>query len=160
MSFRPVAQHLGRAVAQLPGLIVAVREEVPDKLPVKLPTELPSASVKGNRPPSTSTRTSTPAPGGQREPQRGPVARFRRSPTMDFVATDPIELERDDLADVVSRTRRALEARGELRPPVVRPFVSPLDDEERAAVFEALSPGAYERAVAEIAAHDPDLGDP
>jgi hypothetical protein len=65
------------------------------------------------------------------------------------MATDPIDLS-DDLAAAVSRARRALEGRGELRPPVLRPFVSPLDDEERAAVLEALNSGAYERAVAEI----------
>lgn len=77
------------------------------------------------------------------------------------MATDPIDLHRDRLAlaEVVARTRSALEARGELQPPVVRPFVSPLNDEERAAVLEVLNSGAYERAVAEIAAWDPDLAD-
>jgi hypothetical protein len=42
---------------------------------------------------------------------------------------------------------------------VIRPFVSTLDDEERAAVLEALRSGAYERAVAEIGQEDPDLAD-
>jgi hypothetical protein len=74
------------------------------------------------------------------------------------MATDPIDLS-DDLAVAVSRARRALEERGELRPPVIRPFVSPLDDEERAAVLEALKSGAYERAVTEIGEQDPDLAD-
>jgi hypothetical protein len=41
----------------------------------------------------------------------------------------------------------------------MRPFVSPLDDEERAALAEALRGGAYERAVAEIGRDDPDLAD-
>jgi hypothetical protein len=73
------------------------------------------------------------------------------------VATDPVDLNRVRLDEVVARTRRALEARDALRPPVVAVFRSPLDEEERAAVLEALRGGAYERAVAEIAAHDPEL---
>jgi hypothetical protein len=72
------------------------------------------------------------------------------------MATDPVDLS-DDLAAALSRARRSLEERGELRPPVIRPFVSPLDDEERAAVLEALRTGAFERAAAELGAQDPDL---
>jgi hypothetical protein len=74
------------------------------------------------------------------------------------VATDPVDL-RNERALAVERVRGELEARGELRPPVIGPFVSPLDDEERAAVAEALRTGAYERAVAEIGTNDPDLAD-
>jgi hypothetical protein len=47
------------------------------------------------------------------------------------MATDPVDLP-DERASAVARVRRALEERGGLRPPVMRPFVSPLDDEERA----------------------------
>jgi hypothetical protein len=74
------------------------------------------------------------------------------------MATDPVDLP-DERASAVARVRRALEERGGLRPPVMRPFVSPLDDEERAALAEALRGGAYERAVAEIGRDDPDLAD-
>lgn len=74
------------------------------------------------------------------------------------MATDPVDLP-NERALAVARVRRELEAKGELRPPVIGPFVSPLDDEERAAIAEALRTGAYERAVAEIGRSDPDLAD-
>jgi hypothetical protein len=74
------------------------------------------------------------------------------------MATDPVDLPTERAA-AVARVRRALEERGELRPPVIWPFVSPLDDEERAAIAAALGSGAYGRAAAEIGRHDPDLGD-
>lgn len=74
------------------------------------------------------------------------------------MATDPVDLP-NERALAVARVRRELEAKGDLRPPVIRPFVSPLDDEERAAIAEALRTGAYERAVAEIGRSDPDLAD-
>ena len=72
------------------------------------------------------------------------------------MATDPISLG-DDFEAAVARARRSAELAGELRPPVIGPYVSPLDDEERDLVLEVLRDGTYEGAVAAIAAEDPDL---
>jgi len=72
------------------------------------------------------------------------------------VTTHTVDLP-NERALVAARVRRELEAKGELQPPLVRRFLSPLDAEERAAVAEALRTGAYERAVVEVGRTDPDL---
>lgn len=72
------------------------------------------------------------------------------------VATDPISLG-DDFEAVVARARRAAELAGELRPPVIGPYESPLDAEERQFLLGLVRDGTYGRAVAVIAAEDPEL---
>lgn len=72
------------------------------------------------------------------------------------VATDPISTE-DDFEAVVARARRAAELAGELRPPVIGPYDSPLNADERPFLLGLIRDGTYARAVAVIAAEDPDL---
>lgn len=62
-----------------------------------------------------------------------------------------------DLAEVVARARRIASERGELRPPRVGAFESPLPREAREIVAEWLRDGGYEAAIAEVSREDPDL---
>jgi len=63
----------------------------------------------------------------------------------------------DDFGTAVATARRRLAAKGELSPPNPRPYVSPLDDEEREAVLELLRSGAYADVAAAVSTDDPDL---
>ena len=74
------------------------------------------------------------------------------------VATDPLELD-DDLGAVVARARRRMVAAGTDKAPVVGVYQSPLGQQEREAILELLRDGTYHRAVARVAAADPDLAD-
>lgn len=60
---------------------------------------------------------------------------------------------------LVARTRRELEARGELRPPKTGPLHLDLPDSVRSALREDLASGAYDRAVKETTGDDPDLNE-
>jgi hypothetical protein len=81
---------------------------------------------------------------------------FAHASTMRNVATDPIS-RGDDFEAVVARARRAAELAGELRPPVIGPYDSPLNADERQFLLGLVRDGTYARAVAVIAAEDPDL---
>lgn len=83
----------------------------------------------------------------------GRLVRWR---ILEGVATEPIRFV-DDFEAVVARARRAAELAGELRPAVIGPYVSPLNEEEREVVLGLLRDGTYASAVAAIAAEDPDL---
>lgn len=72
------------------------------------------------------------------------------------MATDPLDLK-DDLDSVVARARRRMIAAGRDKAPVVGVYRSPLGAGEREAILELLRDGTYHRAVARVAAADPDL---
>ena len=62
-----------------------------------------------------------------------------------------------ELAEVVERARRRAATAGELTPPRVGSFKSPLPPEAERILREWLDDGGYDAAVAEIAAADPEL---
>jgi hypothetical protein len=62
-----------------------------------------------------------------------------------------------ELAAAVERGRRLAAETGELRPRRIGTYRSPFTDEARAIIAEWRRDGGYERALAEIAASDPDL---
>ena len=62
-----------------------------------------------------------------------------------------------ELAEVVARARLRAAAAGELSPPGVGAFTSPLSPEAQQILRAWLDDGGYEAAVAAIAAEDPDL---
>lgn len=84
------------------------------------------------------------------------MTRTRRAAYPELMAIDRSELA-DDFGAAVTAARQALASKGELSPPNPRPYVSPLDDEERGAILELLRSGAYAQAAAAVSAGDPDL---
>lgn len=66
----------------------------------------------------------------------------------------------DEFANLVARTRRTLEARGELRPPKRGPLQIHLPQSIRDAIAADLAAGNYERAVRETTGDDPEMTDP
>jgi hypothetical protein len=75
------------------------------------------------------------------------------------MATEPIALDKG-LSDVVERARAGL-SEGDLpiRSEAAQHGLLGLDDDGRAAVLRVLRDGTYARAVAAVAAEDPDLAD-
>lgn len=63
------------------------------------------------------------------------------------------------LAEVVARCRAHAEEMGELQPRRVGAFESAFTDEARDMLTAWRRDGGYERALAQIAANDPDLAD-
>lgn len=62
-----------------------------------------------------------------------------------------------EFADVVARARRTAAEHGELRPPRVGAFESPLPPEVHEVVAEWLRDGGYDAAIAEVSREDPEL---
>lgn len=68
-------------------------------------------------------------------------------------------VESDDLDTVVMRARRQLTASGRHKAPASGPYVSPLGEEERAAVLALLRNGTYQDASRRVGEADPELAD-
>lgn len=73
-----------------------------------------------------------------------------------WVALDLIDLP-PELRHAIEEARRAARDDVSVGPRATHPFVSPLTDEERAAVRAAIDEGAYAAAVAAVVADDPEL---
>lgn len=73
------------------------------------------------------------------------------------MAMQPVEL--DDLDSVVTRARRQLVASGRHKAPASGRSVSPLGEEERAAVLALLRNGTYKEASRRVGEADPELAD-
>ncbi len=65
----------------------------------------------------------------------------------------------DELAILVARARRELEAAGELHPPKTGSYRWDIPDSVRDAIAEDLASGAFARAIAEVTANDPEIQD-
>ena len=64
-----------------------------------------------------------------------------------------------ELSVIVERARRRAQEAHELEPAGDRPFESALEPAVRELVAGWVRDGGYERAVAEVVTHDPDLAD-
>lgn len=65
----------------------------------------------------------------------------------------------DSFEAAVARARHAAAAAGELRPPALGRYVSPLGSGEREAVLRILRDGTYAAAAVAVGADDIDLAD-